>query len=350
MKFTAQRIADFLNGSIEGDPDIQVTDISRIEEGTPGTITFLANPKYVNFLYDTEAAIVLVSNDLKLSKSVNATLIRVSDPYRALAKLLSLVEQTPDRTGCEEPCFVSPDASLGDNVYVGAFAYVSKNAKIGNNVMLFPNVYISENVIIGDDTIIYAGTRVHHNCLIGSNCIIHSGVVIGGDGFGFAPQTGSDYAKVPQIGNVVLEDRVEIGSNCTIDRATIGSTLLKSGVKLDNLIQVAHNVEIGEDTVIAAQTGISGSTKIGKNCMIGGQVGIIGHITIADGTRIAAQSGVGQSLKKPGAAWQGSPCFEVMPYQRSYVMFRKLPEMNDRIRDLENQVKELQKVLFLHKP
>jgi len=343
MKFTAQRIAEFLGGTIEGDPKAQVSDISRIEEGQAGTLSFLANPKYLHFLYKTKASVVLVETNLNVTQPVSTTMIRVDDPYSSLAKLLSLVEQTPDRSGLEEPCFVSPEAKIGKDVYIGAFAYVSKNAVIGNNVMIFPNVYVSENVVVGDDTVIYSGAKIHHNCRIGSKCIIHSGVVIGGDGFGFVPHVGNDYAKVPQVGNVIIEDQVEIGSITCIDRATIGSTIIRKGVKLDNLIQIAHNVEIGENTVIAAQTGISGSTKIGKNCMIGGQVGIIGHITIADGTKIAAQSGVGQSLKVPEAAFQGSPCFEVMPYQRSYVLFRKLPNLNDRINDLENQIKELQK-------
>lgn len=343
MKFTAQRIAEFLGGSVDGDPDVVVSDISRIEEGQPGTLSFLANPKYLAHLYHTNASVVLVEKDLVLSKPLSCTLIRVNDPYASLAKLLTLVEQIPDRLGLEEPCMVSPEARLGKDVYIGAFSYISKNAVIGNNVMIFPNVYISENVVIGDDTVVYSGARIHHNCIIGSKCIIHSGVVIGGDGFGFAPHVGNDYAKVPQVGNVILEDRVEVGSNTTIDRATIGSTIIRKGAKLDNLIQIAHNVEIGENTIIAAQTGISGSTKIGKNCMIGGQVGIIGHITIADGIKIAAQSGVGQSLKTPGAAYQGSPCFEVMPYQRSYVLFRKLPDLHDRVRELENLILNLQK-------
>jgi len=344
MKFTAQRISEFLGGTIDGDPQIEVSDISRIEEGKPGTLSFLANPKYLHFLFKTEASIVLVETNLNLTQPVSSTLIRVDDPYASLAKLLTLVEQSPDRKGLEEPCFVSPDAEIGQDVYVGAFAYVSKNAVIGNNVMIFPNVYISENVTIGDDTVIYSGAKIHHNCKIGSKCIIHSGVVIGGDGFGFVPNVGNNYAKIPQVGNVIIEDRVEIGSITCIDRATIGSTIIRKGAKLDNLIQIAHNVEIGENTIIAAQTGVSGSTKIGENCMIGGQVGIIGHITIADGTKIAAQSGVGQSLKAPGVAYQGSPCFEVMPYQRSYVLFRKLPNLNDRIIALEKQIMELQKL------
>ncbi|MBT3244229.1 MAG: UDP-3-O-(3-hydroxymyristoyl)glucosamine N-acyltransferase [Bacteroidetes bacterium] len=339
MKFTAQRIAEILGGTVHGDPNVEVSDISRIEDGKPGTLSFLANNKYLPHLFKTQASVVLVSENLTLTNSVSSTLIKVKDPYGALAKLLTLVEQTPDRRGLEQPCYVSPEAKLGKDVYVGAFSYIGKNTVIGDNVLIFPNTYISENVSIGDETVIYSGAKIHHNSEIGSKCILHSGVVIGGDGFGFAPSVGSDYAKVPQVGNVILEDQVEIGSNSTIDRATIGSTIIRKGVKLDNLIQIAHNVEIGEDTIIAAQTGVSGSTKIGRNCMIGGQVGIIGHIQIADKTRIAAQSGVGQSLTREGVAYQGSPCFEVMPYQRSYVLFRKLPELYDRIRHLEEEIK-----------
>jgi UDP-3-O-[3-hydroxymyristoyl] glucosamine N-acyltransferase len=341
MKYTALQIAELLGGKVEGDPDTRVDGISRIEDGKPGSLTFLANPKYARYLYSTSASIVLVSNELELERTPPATIIRVKDPYRSLAKLLAKMEQIPDRHGIEEPSWIAPGAVLGEDVYVGAFSYVSKGARIGNNVKIFPQVYISENVIIGDNTIIFSGTKIHHNTRIGENCIIHSGVIIGGDGFGFAPQSGSDFTKVPQIGNVIIEDNVEIGSNTCIDRATIGSTVLRKGVKLDNLIQVAHNVEIGENTVIAAQTGISGSTKIGRNCMIGGQVGIVGHLTIADGTKIAAQSGVGQSVTRECSAQQGSPSFDVIPYQRSYVLFRKLPELNDRITKLEAIVNKL---------
>jgi len=341
MKYTALQIAELLGGKVEGNPDIAVTSISRIEEGEPGSLTFLANPKYTRHLYNTSASVILVSNNLELDESPPATLIRVGDPYRSLAKLLSKIEQIPDRTGFEDPVFISQGAVLGQDVYVGAFSYVSKGALIGNNVKIFPQVYISENTTIGDNTIVFSGTRIHHNTRIGQNCIIHSGVVIGGDGFGFAPQSGSDFTKVPQIGNVIIEDNVEIGSNTCIDRATIGSTILRKGVKLDNLIQVAHNVEIGENTVIAAQTGISGSTKIGKNCMIGGQVGIVGHLTIADGTKIAAQSGVAQSITRECSAQQGSPSFDIIPYQRSYVLFRKLPDINNRISKLEDSLENL---------
>jgi len=335
MDFTARQIAGFLGGSLEGDSDAKVNGISRIEEGRAGTLSFLANPKYQVFVYDTKASVVLVNKTFTPQRPVRCTLIRVDDPYRSLAKLMTLIEKRPERTGIEVNAFVHEEATLEEGVYVGSFSYISRGARIGKNVKIFPQVYISEDVVIGDGTLIYSGARIHNNCIIGAHCVIHSGVVIGDDGFGFAPVTGSDFAKIPQIGNVVIEDDVEVGTNTTIDRATIGSTIIRRGVKLDNLIQVAHNVEIGENTVIAAQTGISGSTKIGRNCMIGGQVGIIGHITIADGTRIAAQSGIGSSVKGNAPAIQGSPAFEVIPYQRSYVLFKKLPELADRLARIE---------------
>jgi UDP-3-O-[3-hydroxymyristoyl] glucosamine N-acyltransferase len=335
MEFTAKQIAGFLGGRVDGNPDALVNDVSRIEDGRPGTLSFLANMKYQGHIYETKSTVVLVQNEFVPAQPLSCTLVRVEDPYRALAKLLALVEKRPNRSGIEPMAFVHEEAVIGNDVYIGAFSYVSKGAKIGNNVKIFPQVYISEEVVINDDTWIYSGARIHNNSVIGSHCVIHSGVVIGGDGFGFAPVAGSDFTKVPQIGNVVIEDYVEIGTNTTIDRATIGSTIIRKGVKLDNLIQIGHNVEIGENTVIAAQTGISGSTRIGKNCMIGGQVGIIGHINIADGTKIAAQSGVGQSVKTPGTAIQGSPAYELIPYQRSYVYYKKLPELVERIRQLE---------------
>ena len=335
MEFTAKQIAGFLGGRVDGNPDALVNDVSRIEDGRPGTLSFLANMKYQGHIYETKSTVVLVQNEFVPAQPLSCTLVRVEDPYRALAKLLALVEKRPNRSGIEPMAFVHEEAVIGNDVYIGAFSYVSKGAKIGNNVKIFPQVYISEEVVINDDTWIYSGARIHNNSVIGSHCVIHSGVVIGGDGFGFAPVAGSDFTKVPQIGNVVIEDYVEIGTNTTIDRATIGSTIIRKGVKLDNLIQIGHNVEIGENTVIAAQTGISGSTRIGKNCMIGGQVGIIGHINIADGTKIAAQSGVGQSVKTPGTAIQGSPAYELIPYQRSYVYYKKLPELVERSRQLE---------------
>ncbi len=335
MDFTAKQIAGYLDGRVDGDPEAIVNDVARIEDGKPGTLSFLSNMKYQSHVYQTKCSVVLVHNDFIPAQPLPCTLIRVEDPYRSLAKLMLMLEKRPNRSGIEPMTFVHENAVLGENVYIGAFSYVSSGAKIGNNVKIFPQVYISEDVVIGDDTWIYSGARIHNNSVVGAHCLIHSGVVIGGDGFGFAPVTGSDFTKVPQIGNVVIEDYVEIGTNTTIDRATIGSTLIRKGVKLDNLIQIGHNVEIGENTVIAAQTGVSGSTRIGKNCMIGGQVGIIGHITIADGTKIAAQSGVGQTVKNPGTAIQGSPAFDLIPYQRSYVYFRKFPELVERIRRLE---------------
>jgi UDP-3-O-[3-hydroxymyristoyl] glucosamine N-acyltransferase len=335
MEFTAKQIAGYLGGRVEGDPDALVNDVSRIEAGRPGTLSFLANMKYQAHIYDTKSTVVLVHDDFVATQPLSCTLVRVDDPYRSLAKLLAMIEKRPNRSGIEPMAFVHEDSVLGQDVYIGAFSYVSKGARIGNNVKIFPQVYISEEVVIGDDTWIYSGARIHNNSIIGSHCVIHSGVVIGGDGFGFAPVTGSDFTKVPQIGNVVIEDYVEIGTNTTIDRATIGSTIIRKGVKLDNLIQIGHNVEIGENTVIAAQSGISGSTRIGKNCMIGGQVGIIGHITIADGTKIAAQSGLAQSVKTSGTAIQGSPAYDLIPYQRSYVYFKKLPELVERIRQIE---------------
>jgi len=340
MEFTAKQIADHLGGEVVGNPDVRVHTVCRIEEGHTGALSFLSNPKYQHYLYETSASVVLVSQTFKPLSPVQCTLVKVDDPYRSLAKLLALVEKRPDRNGVEAMAFVHPEAVLGKDVYVGAFSYVSKNARIGDHVKIFPQVYISEDVEIGDHTWIYSGARIHNQSVVGRHCLIHSGVVVGGDGFGFAPGAGINYSKIPQIGNVIIEDHVEIGSNTTIDRATIGSTIIRKGVKLDNLIQIAHNVEIGENTVIAAQTGISGSTKIGRNCMIGGQVGIIGHIAIADGTRIAAQSGIGNSINIPDTAVQGSPAFEVRPYQRSYVVFRKLPEIYERLNRVEETLEK----------
>ncbi|MFA8435705.1 MAG: UDP-3-O-(3-hydroxymyristoyl)glucosamine N-acyltransferase [Marinifilaceae bacterium] len=342
MEFRAQDIADLLNGVVDGDPEITVSDVSKIEEGRPGTLSFLANPKYEHYIYDTQSSIVLVNADFKPEKAVSATLIRVENAYQALATLLDMYEQSkPQRVGIEEPSYVSKTAKLGENVYIGAFAYISSNAKIGNNVKIFPHSYVGDNVVIGDNTVLNSGVKIYDNCKIGADCIFHSGVVIGGDGFGFAPQSDNNYKKVPQVGNVIIEDYVEIGSNTCVDRATMGSTIIRKGVKLDNLIQVAHNVEIDENTVIAAQTGVAGSCKLGKNCMIGGQVGFAGHLTIADEVKIAAQSGIGRTIKQKGIALQGSPAFEFGPYQKSYVLFKNLPKMREQIMDLQKEVKKL---------
>ncbi len=356
-KFTAQQIAGLLGGTVEGNANAVVTKLSKIEEGVPESLSFLGNPQYTPYLYNTDASVVIVGNDLVLEKPVKSTctLIRVADPRSSFAVLLDAYNQIKNnKTGIEQPSFIAfsaiavkagisfiaKSATIGENVYVGAFAYIGENVKIGNNVKIYPNAFIGENTVIGDNTTLFASVKIYTDCLIGKHCTFHSGVIIGGDGFGFAPNSENNYKKVPQIGNVIIEDHVEIGSNTTIDRATLGSTIIRKGVKLDNLIQIGHNVEIGENTVIAAQSGVAGSTKIGKNCMIGGQVGIVGHLTIADGVKIAAQSGVGQNITKEGEIIQGSPAFKIGDYKRSYVMFRNLPELNNKIKDLEKSFKE----------
>ena len=341
MNFTAEKIAEYLKGEVDGDPSISVNGISKIEEGKPGTLSFLANPKYTNYIYETSSSIVLVNKDFKPEKSISCTLVRVENPYKSIALLLDLYDQKPGKNGIENNSFVSDSSILGNDVYIGAFSYIGERVQIGNGVKIFPNVYISQDVVIGDNTIIYSGVNIHNKSVIGADCMIHSGVIIGGDGFGFAAHRGNCYTKIPQVGNVIIEDHVEIGSNTTIDRATMGSTIIRKGVKLDNLIQIAHNVEIGENTVIAAQTGISGSTKIGKDCMIGGQVGLTGHLTIADGVKIAAQSGISFNIKENGKVVQGSPAFSYMPYQRSYVLFKNLPDMHNKLLSLEEEIKKL---------
>lgn len=341
MEFTAQQIADLLQGTIVGNPEAVVSDMAKIEEGKPGTITFLANPKYEEFIYSTQSSIALVNNTFNPTEKLpdTLTLIKVEDAYQCLTKLLAVYDQaTQNKKGIEQPSFISDSATIGEDCYIGAFAYIGHNVKIGNNVKIYPQSYIGDNVIIGDDTTIFSGAKVYVSCKIGMSCTIHSGVVIGSDGFGFAPNSANNYQKVPQIGNVVLEDFVEVGSNSTIDRATMGSTVIHKGVKLDNLIQIAHNVEIGENTVIAAQTGVAGSTKLGKNMMIGGQVGIIGHLKIADGVKIAAQSGIGQDIVKENEIVQGSPAFSIGDYKRCYVLFRGLPKLRDQILQLENKL------------
>lgn len=343
MNFTAQQIAEYLNGKVEGNPEVTVNSISRIEEGVSGTLSFLANPQYTKYIYETGASIVLVNNNFEAEKDISSTLIRVPDAYQALASLLKLYEESilQEKVGIEKHSSVDETATIGEGVYIGGFAYIGKNTKIGNNVKIYPQAYVGDNVVVSDNTIIYQGAKIYRDCKIGKNCIIHAGVVVGGDGFGFAPGADNNYMKVPQIGNVILEDEVEIGANSTIDRATIGSTIIRKGVKIDNLVQIAHNVEVGEHTVIVAQTGISGSTKIGKDCMIGGQVGMVGHITIADGVKIAAQSGVGASIKNKGEVVQGSPAYKIMDYQKSYVMYKKLPLLKSKIDELEKEIQIL---------
>jgi len=342
MKFTAGQIAELLNGKVEGNEEAIVKNVSKIEEGKPETLTFLANPKYKQYIYTTNAEVVIVNDSFEAEQEIKATLIRVPDAYEALAQLLEMYEQSqPQKTGIEQPSFIHESASVGDFVYVGAFAYVGENVVLGENVKIYPQAYIGDNVKVGDNTIIYPGVKVYKNCTIGKACTIHAGAVIGSDGFGFAPNSNNEYKKVAQIGNVILHDHVEIGANTTIDRATMGSTVIQKGVKLDNLIQVAHNVEIGENTVIAAQTGVAGSTKIGSDCMFGGQVGIGGHITIAKNTKMGAQAGVAGNVKKEGEVLMGSPVMDVKQFYKSSAVFRRLPELKMQLDKLQRKVDEM---------
>jgi UDP-3-O-[3-hydroxymyristoyl] glucosamine N-acyltransferase len=344
MEYTAQEIADILNGKIEGDPNTKVSGFSKIEEGKEGTISFIANPKYSKYINTTKASIVLVNKDFSKEHTNGAhlTLIRVEDAYQGFAKLLTLQDSNKlKRTGISKMATIHPSATIGEHVLIDDFVYIGENAVIEDNVKILPHTYIGEGVVIGKNTVIYPGVKIYNHCKIGADCYFHAGVVVGSDGFGFAPQSNHDYQKIPQVGNVIIEDQVEVGANTCIDRATIGSTVIHRGVKLDNLIQIAHNVEVGENTVIAAQTGISGSTKIGKNCMIGGQAGFVGHITIADGVKVAAQSGITSDVKKQGQVIQGAPAFDFGRYQKSYVLFRKLPEVYDKMRELEEEIKRL---------
>lgn len=342
MEFSAEQIAQLLNGIVEGDATVTVNNLSKIEEGTIKTLSFLANPIYTNFIYTTNASIVIVNKTLVLDKPIKTTctLIRVDNAYESFAKLLEIYSQIKgNKVGIEQPSFISESAKMGLDCYVGAFAYIGQNVKVGSNVKLYPHVFIGDNCEIGDNTTLFSGVKLYHDCKIGANCTVHASTVIGSDGFGFAPNSeGNAFAKVPQIGNVVIEDNVEIGSNSSIDRATLGSTFIRKGVKLDNLVQIAHNAEIGENTVIAGLSGVAGSTKVGKNCMIGAQVGIAGHLRIADGVKIAGQSGIGSSIEKEGEIVQGSPAFNIGEYKRSYVLFRSLPKLNDKINALTKQL------------
>jgi UDP-3-O-[3-hydroxymyristoyl] glucosamine N-acyltransferase len=354
MKFTAQIIAEFLRGEVEGDKNIEVTSISKIEEGKPGTLSFLANSKYENFIYTTDASIVLVNKSFKLQKPVNSTLIRVDDPYASFASLLELYQKSkPEPEGIDERASVHESTIIGKQVYIGTFTVVCKNVVIGNHVKIYPQVYIGENVVIEDNTVLHPGVRLYNDTKIGKNCIIHSGAVIGSDGFGFAPQPDGEHKKLAHIGNVVVEDNVEIGSNTTIDRATMGSTIIRKGAKLDNLIQIAHNCEIGERTFMAGQSGVSGSTKIGKNCLIGGQVGFAGHLVIADEVKVGAQAGIQSPVKEKGAVIQGSPAISIMNFQKSSIIFRSLPDLRMEVINLKKELadlkKELEKLRFTEK-
>ncbi|MFI5134025.1 MAG: UDP-3-O-(3-hydroxymyristoyl)glucosamine N-acyltransferase [Chitinophagales bacterium] len=345
MTFSAAQIAALINGKVEGDPNASVTSFGKIEEAQQGQLAFLANPKYEDYLYSTKASIIIVNEAYELKQPLKATLIRVPDAYTAFATLLSKYQEimTQQLAGIQQPVYISKTASHGQNVFIGAFAYLGENVKVGNNTKIFPNAYIGDNVTIGDNSIIHPGVKIYMGCIVGNHVTIHAGTVIGSDGFGFAPQTDGSFKKVPQIGNVIIEDNVEIGANTTIDRATMGSTIIKSGAKLDNLIQIAHNVEVGNSTVIAAQAGISGSVKLGNNVMIGGQAGIAGHLQIADGSKINAQAGLGKSLKKPNTAVTGSPAYDYNQAIRSQAMARKLPELEKRVTELEALVKQLLK-------
>jgi len=341
MKFTAEQIAVALNGVVEGNPNVEVSTLSKIEEARPDSLGFLANPVYTRFIYTTKAAIIIVNEDFKPDKPIKATLIRVKNAYSAFTVLLEMYRQAKNnKSGISEKAAIASTAKLGQNVYIGDFVVIGENTVVGDNTKIYANSCLGDNCKTGKNTTLYYGVKVYDECVIGSNCTLHAGVTIGADGFGFAPQGDGDFKKIPQIGNVIIEDNVEIGANTTIDRATLGSTIIRKGVKLDNLIQIAHNVEIGENTVIAAQSGIAGSTKIGKNCMFGGQVGITGHITIADGVKISAQSGIGKNIKKPGSVWEGSPAFHLPDFMRSYVNFKNLDSITKRINRLEQRLKE----------
>jgi len=338
MKFTATQIAGLLEGEIEGNADAEVSKLAKIEEGTEGSLTFLANPKYTSYIYSTQATITIVNKDFVAENKIDTTLIRVEDAYKSFSKLLEYYNQVKmNKTGIEEPVFVSESATYGENLYLGAFSYFGDNVKIGDNATIYPNVYIGNNVEIGDNVIIFAGAKIYSETSIGNNCVINSGVIVGADGFGFTPDENGEYSKVPQTGNVIIEDNVDIGAGTTIDRATLGATIIRKGVKLDNQIQIAHNVEIGEHTVIAAQSGIAGSAKIGKNCIIGGQVGIVGHITIGDNVRIQAQSGIGRNVKD-NEALQGSPALSYGGFNKSYVHFKNLPEIIKRFNTFEKKI------------
>jgi len=343
MQFKASQIATIVNGTIEGDAGTVVSSFGKIEEAQKDQLAFLANPKYEEYLYSTKASIIIINETQEVKQPLDATLIRVPDAYSAFASILATYEQmaTAQMAGIQQPAYINPSAKLGQNVFVGAFTYIGENVVVNNNVKLFPQVFLGDNVTIGEGTILYPGVKIYHDCVVGKNVTIHAGSVIGSDGFGFAPQVDGTFKKVPQIGNVIIEDNVEIGANATIDRATIGSTLIMKGAKLDNLIQIAHNVEVGHHTVVAAQSGVSGSTKIGNNVMIGGQAGIVGHLVIADGTKINAQSGVSKSIKTPNTAVTGSPAYDYTSALRSQALTRNLPELEKRVKDLEQIIQQL---------
>ncbi|MDT0649985.1 UDP-3-O-(3-hydroxymyristoyl)glucosamine N-acyltransferase [Autumnicola edwardsiae] len=338
MKFTAAQIAEILEGTVVGNPEAEVSELAKIEEGSEGSLTFLSNPKYTSYIYKTNASITIVNSNFEIEQPITTTLIKVKDAYKAFSTLLEYYNQIKlNKSGIEQPSFVAESVKYGEELYLGAFSYIGENVIIGDNVKIYPNVYIGDNVIIGNNVTLFAGVKIYSETLIGNNCVIHGGAIIGADGFGFSPGEGGVYSKVPQIGNVVIEDNVDVGAATTIDRATLGSTILRKGVKLDNQIQIAHNVEIGQNTAIAAQTGIAGSTKIGENCLIGGQVGISGHLTIGNRVKIQAQSGVGRNIKDDEML-QGSPALAYSNYNKSYIHFKNLSQTVDKLNQLEKKL------------
>jgi UDP-3-O-[3-hydroxymyristoyl] glucosamine N-acyltransferase len=344
MQFTAHELSLLLNGKVEGDPLVSVSKLAKIEEAESGSLSFLANPKYEPFLYTTNASVVIVNADLVLTAPTKAVLIRVENAYSSFTLLLERYNTLKlHKTGIEQPSFIHPTAQIGENVYIGAFAYIGPNVKVGDNCKIYPHTYLADDVELGNNVTLFPGVIVYFDCKIGNNAIIHSGTIIGSDGFGFAPQTDGTYKKISQIGNVIIEDEVEIGSNTTVDRATMGSTIIRKGVKLDNLIQIAHNVEIGSNTVIAAQTGVSGSSKIGENCIIGGQAGVVGHISIAKGSQIQAKSGISRTIKEENKKWAGAPAVPYNDNMRSNVVIHRLPDLEKRVNELEKQLMELLK-------
>lgn len=338
MKFTAEQIAGILEGEIIGNPEVEVSRLSKIEEGTEGSLTFLANPKYQPYIYTTKASVTIVNKTFVPESQLSTTLIKVEDAYKSFSKLLEYYNMVKmNKTGIEHPSFISESATYGEGIYIGAFSYIGDNVTIGKNVKIYPNTYIGDNSVIGNDCVVFSGAKIYSETQIGNNCVINSGCIIGADGFGYAPDGNGEYSKVPQTGNVIIEDFVDVGAGTTIDRATLGSTIIRKGVKLDNQIQIAHNVEIGTNTVIAAQTGVAGSTKIGKNCVIGGQVGIVGHIIIGDRVKIQAQSGIGRNIKDDEVL-QGSPAFGYGDYNKSYVYFKNLPKLAKQLIDIEKKI------------
>ena len=342
MQITATQIAELIRGTIEGDASVSVSAAGKIESAVSGQVSFLANPKYLNFIYETKASVVIVSNDLILEKPVTCTIIRHPMPYYGFCMVLDAwFNPHQTRKGIDATAVIAPGASIGEDVYIGAYAVIEDGAVIGNGAQIYPHVFIGKNARVGNKTLFYAGVKLYSDCVVGNNCIIHAGTVIGSDGFGFAPTPDGTYAKIPQIGNVVIEDNVETGANCCLDRATMGSTIIRKGVKLDNMVQIAHNAEIGENTVIAGLSGVAGSTKVGKGCVIGAQVGIVGHITIADGTQIGGQSGIPKSIKEPNQQFIGSPALPLKDAFKTQVLMRKLPELEQRVRELEQRIKAL---------